>query len=261
MKGMRVTLSWIYLALIYLFILGPMFFVPAASFNSETSFPAAFEGVTLRWYARIWDHKEFLSSAWTSTQIAIVSSAVAVLVAFLAAYAISRGNKRENAWLSATLAAPLLVPQVVMSLGMLQLASVAGMGTGFWWLVAVHAVHNIPFALRLTMTGFARFDFALEDAATSLGAGRLTAWREVTIPVLQSSIVAGFTFCFIMSFVNLPISLFLADTATTTLPVVMYSYIESRIDPMLAAVSAILFVFACAITLVLDNVFRIRLVD
>jgi putative spermidine/putrescine transport system permease protein len=261
MKRLTYILSWAYLALIYLFVLGPMAFVLASSFNTETSFPASFEGVTLRWYAEILNHDEFLSSAWTSARVAMTSSGVATVTAFLAAYAMTRGNKRESAWLSATLAAPLLVPQVVLSLGMLQLASVIGLGGGFWWLVAVHAVHNIPFALRLTMTGFARFDFALEDAATSLGAGRLATWREVTIPILRSSIIAGFTFCFIMSFVNLPISLFLADTRTTTLPVVMYAYIESRIDPMLAAVSAILFVFACATTLILDRNFRIRLVD
>ena len=261
MRRPAAALSWIYLASIYAFILGPMILVIASSFNTETSFPASFEGFTLRWYTRIWDHQEFLASAKTSAIIAATSAAVATAVAFLAAYAMSYRGRKENSWLAAWLASPLLVPQVVLSLGMLQLVSIIGVGAGFMALFAVHTVHNIPFALRLAMTGFARFDFALEDAAASLGASKTAAWREVTIPLLRPSMVAGFVLCFIMSFVNLPISLFLADTATSTLPVVMYSYIESRIDPMLAAVSAILFAVACATTIILDGVFRVRLVD
>ena len=108
--------------------------------------------------------------------------------------------------------------------------------------------------------------FAKEVCLCLFGEGRLKHSRTSTtnafgIRKRKRVCLAGFVLCFIMSFVNLPISLFLADTATTTLPVVMYSYIESRIDPMLAAVSAILFALGCATTVILDGVFRIRLVD
>jgi putative spermidine/putrescine transport system permease protein len=258
------ALTWIgrgYLLLVYMFLLGPMAFIVFASFNRATSFPAGFEGVTLRWFGAILQHEEFIWSAWTSTLIAVLASLVATIAAFLAAYAMARRRAGENATVTTVLSIPLLVPQIVMSLAILEFASAIGVGTSFTGLVAVHAVYVLPFALRLIMTGLARFDFALEEAAASLGASSITAWRRVTLPIIRPSLVAGFIFGFVLSFVNLPLSLFITDARTATLPIVMFSYIESRIDPMVAAVSTVIVLLAGATTVLLEAVLRIRLVD
>ncbi len=250
-----------YLVLVYLFLLAPLGFIVFSAFNRATSFPSGFEGVTLRWFGDILKHEEFIQAAWTSTLVAALAGLVAIVAAFLAAYAMARRRTGENATISTLLSVPLLVPQIVMSLAILEFASAIGIGTSFSGLVAVHAVHVLPFALRLIMTGFARFDFALEEAAASLGASNVTTWRRVTLPILRPSLVAGFTFCFVLSFVNLPLSLFITDARTATLPIVMFSYIESRIDPMIAAVSTIIVALAAVATLLLESVLRIRLVD
>ena len=173
----------------------------------------------------------------------------------------ARRRSGENVTITSILATPLLVPQIVMSLAILEFASSIGIGTSFAGLVAVHAVYVLPFALRLIMTGLARFDFALEEAAASLGASWFSTWRRVTLPIIRPSIVAGFTFCFVLSFVNLPLSLFITDARTATLPIVMFSYIESRIDPMIAAVSTVIVLLAALTTVLLETGLRIRLVD
>jgi putative spermidine/putrescine transport system permease protein len=250
-----------YLVLIYAFLLGPLAFIVLSSFNRATSFPSGFEGLTLHWYAAILGHAEFLGAAWTSAAVAALAALIASAFAFCAAYAMARRRIGEIASITTVLSVPLLVPQIVMSLAILEFGNWIGIGTGFVGLVAVHAVYVLPFALRLVLTGFARFDFALEEAASSLGAGPLATWRKVTLPILRPSLVAGFTFCFVLSFVNLPLSLFITDARTTTLPVVMFSYIESRIDPMIAAVSTVIVVVAAAVTVLLESLLRIRLVD
>jgi putative spermidine/putrescine transport system permease protein len=261
MRRLVASAGWVYLAAVYVFIIGPLLFVSAASFNPATSFPAPFEGLTFKWYRAILAHPEFIAAAWTSALIAAVSAAVATSVAFLAAYAMRRGAKRENVVLSTILASPIFVPQIVISLAMLQFAGLFGLGSGLLSLIAVHTVVGLPFALRLVMTGLSRFDFSLEDASLSLGAGRLATWREITLPLLRPNLVAGFTFCFILSFVNLPISLFLTDAQTTTLPLVMFAYIEARIDPMLAAVGTIVVALACVATLILERYLHVRLAE
>jgi len=261
MRRLAAGAGWAYLTAVYVFVIGPLVFVAAESFNSARAFPAAFAGVTFHWYRAILAHPDFFSAAWTSTLIAAISSTVATAAAFTAGYALRRRGGQESALLSTLLASPLLVPQIVISLAMLQFAGLFGLGAGLLSLVAVHTIHGLPFALRLVLTGFARFNFSLEDASFSLGAGRLTTWREVTLPLLRPNLIAGFTFCFILSFVNLPISLFLTDAQTTTLPLVMFAYIESRIDPMLAAVATVVVVVAGIATLILERYLKIRLVE
>jgi putative spermidine/putrescine transport system permease protein len=258
------TLTWAgrgYLFLIYVFLLGPLGFIVFSSLNRATSFPSAFEGLTFQWYAAILNHEEFIQSAATSAMVAAVAALLATFVSFLAAYGMARRRSGENATVTGILTIPLLVPQIVMSLAILEFASAIGVGTGMASLVAVHAVYVLPFALRLVMTGLARFDFSLEEAAASLGAGWLSTWRRVTLPIIRPSLVAGFTFCFVLSFVNLPLSLFITDARTATLPIVMFSYIESRLDPMIAAVSTAIVLIAALTTVLLEAGLRIRLVD
>jgi putative spermidine/putrescine transport system permease protein len=261
MKRLIASAGWTYLAATYLFIIGPVLFIAAISFNAASSFPAPFQGLTARWYAAILAHPQFISAAWSSALIAAISAVVATAAAFLAAYAMRRRSRRESVLLGTLLASPILVPQIVISLAFLQFAGLFGLGTGLFSLIAVHTVHSLPFALRLVLTGLTRFDFSLEDASLSLGGGRLATWREITLPLLRPNLVAGFTFCFILSFVNLPISLFLTDSQTTTLPLVMFAYIEARIDPMLAAIATIIVVVACLATLILERVLKIRVVE
>jgi putative spermidine/putrescine transport system permease protein len=261
MRRLATAAGGLYLAALYAFIIAPLVIVSITSINTATSFPAPFEGVTLKWYRAILAHPEFINATWTSALVAAVSAAIGTAAAFLAAYAMRRNAKRESVLLSTMLASPILVPQIVISLAMLQFAALFGIGSGLWGLVGVHTVYALPFALRLVMTGLVRFDFSLEDASLGLGAGRLATWRHVTLPLLRPNLVAGFTFCFILSFVNLPISLFLTDARTTTLPLVMFAYIEARIDPMLAAVATSVVVAAAVVTIILERWLRIRLVE
>lgn len=261
MKRLVAGAGWVYLGAIYVFVIGPMAFVGAESFNPATSFPAPFEGLSLKWYRALRDHPEFWDATVVSAIVAAVSAVAATAAAFLAAYAMRRGGRQGSAVLNTLLASPLLVPQIVLSLAMLQFAGLFGMGSGWASLIAVHTVYGLPFAFRLVTVGLARFNFSLEDASLSLGAGRLATWRHVTLPLLRPNLIAGFTFCFILSFVNLPISLFLSDAQSTTLPIAMFAYLESRLDPMLAAVATIVVVVAALATVLLERYLKFRLVE
>lgn len=257
----RVTsvLGSAFLAGLYLFVMAPILFIVVMAFNKATSFPSPFEGFTLGWFAAIGSQPEFLVAARRSTQVALLASLAACLVSFFAGYALRRWRWGSADAIATLLTAPLLVPQIVMGLAMLQLAELLGLGTSFAGLVGVHAVYVMPFALRLVLTGLATIDFSLEEASQSLGAGSIDTWREVTLPLLRPSLVAAFSFCFMLSFVNLPLSMFLANPATATLPTVMFAYIESRIDPMIAALATLVIAIAALTTLVLEKWLKIRL--
>ena len=249
----------LYLVLIYLFVAGPAAMIVADSLNSATSFPSPFEALTFHWYAAILDHDEFLQSMRVSAIVAAAAAALATALAVPAAYGLVRHRLRGGNALATLFVAPLLVPQIVMGLAMLQLLAFVGAELSLGGLIAVHAVYVMPFTVRLAMTSFARFDFTLEDAAKSLGAGRLRALWHVTLPLIRTGIVAGFTFAFILSFVNLPLSLFLTTPRTATLPIEMFAYMESRIDPLVTAVGSLVLAAAVGLTFALERVFRLRL--
>jgi putative spermidine/putrescine transport system permease protein len=254
-------LAYAWLTLVMLFILAPAGFVVFDSFNSATSFPSPFEGATLHWYAALAGHPEFLSAAWTSLVLAVSAAAIATVAGFLAAWGLSSGRIPARNAITTTLMGPLLVPELVVGLAILQIVGMLRLSLGLPVLVAAHAVFVLPVTTRLSLSGFSQFNFSLEEAARDLGARSYQTLLHVTLPLLRPSLVAGFVLAAVLSFVNLPLSMFLTTAQTSTLPVIAFAYMESRIDPMIAAVATLVMLTAAGITLAVDRLLRIRLME
>jgi putative spermidine/putrescine transport system permease protein len=249
----------VYLALIYLLVIGPMAIIVVDSFNTSPSVPAPWEGFTLRWYIRLLNNESFMHAIQISVIVAVAAATIATLLGLSAGYALTRFPLRGRDWIGTYLMGPLFVPQIVIGLITLQLFSQFGFKLTVYTSIAAHVVYVMPFTLRLILPAFQRFDFALEDAAQSLGADRLRTWWYVILPLIKTGVIAGFVFAFILSFANLPLSMFLTGPQTATLPVIMFSYMESRLDPLITAVSSIVVIVSVVSTLTLERVFGLRL--
>lgn len=252
-------LGHVYLGVVMLFVLAPALIVVFDSINSATSFPSPFEHATLHWYTDLFAQPDFLQATWVSVEVAMLAATLASTVAFLAAYALSRHALRGRDVIITALMGPLFVPEIVIGLAILELTNLLMVPLTLPVLAATHTVFVMPFVLRLVLAGFTRFDFNLEDAARSLGAGKARAMWRITLPLVRPSLIAGFTLSAIMSFVNLPISMFLTTPQTTTLPVAVFAYIESRIDPLVAAIATLVVLLSAIAVFCLDRVLRIRI--
>jgi putative spermidine/putrescine transport system permease protein len=257
-------LRWVgrlYLVLVMVFVLAPALVVLVDSVNAATSFPSPFEGATLRWYADLSEHGEFLQAAWISIQVALAAATLASVAGFLAAYGLAQGKLRGRNVIVTALMGPLLVPELVVGLAILQMIGLAGISLGLPVLIAAHCVFVLPLTLRVVLAGFSRFDFDLEEAARSLGGSGFQILVFVTLPLLKPSVLAGFILSAVLSFVNLPLSMFLTTAQTATLPVIAFAYMESRIDPMIAAVATLVMVVAASVAVCVDRVLRVRILE
>ncbi len=252
----RIGRAWLWLTL--LFLLAPVLILVVDSVNSATSFPSPFETLTLRWYEALVRRQDFLDGGLRSLEVALLAAAIATFASFLAAYGLSRAPLRGRHVIATALMGPLFVPEIVLSFAILQITGLLGIRIDLMTMSLTHAVFVMPFVLRLVLAAFSRFDFNLEDAARSLGARHAQALRHITIPIVRPSLVAGFMLSAILSFVNLPVSMFLTTAGTATLPVAMFAYMESRMDPMIAAAATLIVVLAAAATLLLDSILKVR---
>jgi putative spermidine/putrescine transport system permease protein len=67
---------------------------------------------------------------------------------------------------------------------------------------------------------------------------------RVILPSVAPSLFAGLIFVFITSFDQVTMSIFMRGADMNPLPIRIYTYIEFAIDPMIAAVSTVLILFA-----------------
>lgn len=240
---------------VVLFTVAPILIVCVVAFTPNGFLSLPTSGLSLRWFYAIADRPEFLASFKTSLWLAALSSTLAVILAVPAALAIGRMQFAGRSALLSLFQSPLMIPHLVLGIALLRFFSEAGLGISGWTLVAGHLIVVFPFALRLVLTTSVGLDRQIENAAVSLGASRWTTFRRVTLPLILPGVVSGWILCFIQSFDEVTMSVFISTPQTTTLPVRLFLYIQDNIDPLVASVSAILIVLTVIVMVVLDRVF------
>lgn len=235
----------------YLFLLSPLAVVTILSFSSDPYLTFPPPGVSLRWYVALLGSQPVLQAAGKSVLLALLVTTVAVLAGFPAALAIARGM--VPSWVAGLLALPLLLPTLVIGLALLMVLQPLGLLATWPGLALGHLMVVLPFVVRLLTTALASLPASLEDAAATLGAGPLKAFLLVTLPLAAPGAVAAATLSFLLSFDETVISLFLVGPRLTTLPVTLFHYAETRVDPMLAALAVSLIVLTLAIVLLVDR--------
>jgi len=235
------------------FILAPLAIVCVVAFTPLGYISLPTDGLSLRWFAAILDNPRFISAFWLSLALGLVSSILATALAIPAALAVARFRFRGRDAISAFLLSPLMIPHIVLGVAFLRFFSAANINGTFSGLVMAHVIVILPFALRLVLASATGMDPAVERAAVSLGAGRLTVFRRITLPLILPGIVSGWLLAFITSFDELTMSVFIASPSTTTLPVRMFLHIQDTIDPLVAAVSALMIAGTLVLMLALDR--------
>jgi len=241
--------------LVVSFVLAPLVVICLVAFTPENTLSIPTTSFSLRWFRAIFEHPDFVASFVNSLWLATLAATLSVALSVPAALAIDRYDFPGRNGLNALFLSPLIIPHLVLGVAFLRLFALIG-GTGsFGWLVASHVVIITPYVLRLVMASFTGLDRSAEQAAMTLGASHWTVFRRVTAPMILPGITGGWLLAFINSFDELTMSIFVTSPQTVTLPVRMYMYATESIDPMMAAVSALMIALTAAAMLVLDRAF------
>jgi len=112
--------------------------------------------------------------------------------------------------------------------------------------------------LRTTLAALAGVEPSIEEAAQDLGASPALTFFSITLPQIKTGVIAGALFAFIMSWINVEVSIFQTKAELMTLPVKLFNYVQFNVDPLLAAVSSVTIFLAVAAVFVLDLVVGIE---
>ena len=245
-------------AAMMVFLLAPVLLVIPMSFSADRVLAWPPSGFSFRWYVAMLDERGLAIAARNSLILAVIVTVATLAIAMPAALALDRWRFAGRDALLALLTAPLLLPTIVLALALLIIFVGAGL-LGTWpGLMMAHMLVTLPYGVRVLSTALSTLPASVEEAASSLGAPPGAVFRRITMPLMVPGLVATCAIVFLVSFDEVVISLFLVGPHLVTLPVALFRYVESRTDPMVAAVSTLLVVFSLAIVLVLDRAVGLR---
>jgi putrescine transport system permease protein len=226
------------MAVVYLY--APIILVVLYSFNGSR-LVTVWSGWSVRWYGELFANTQLMASAATSLKAALVSATIATFLGTLAAVALDRfGRFASRGLFAGALYAPLVLPEVVMGLALLLLFVALGFERGFITLVIAHATLGLGFVTIIVRARLARLDHSLEEAARDLGAGPLTAFVSVTLPLIAPAVAGGFLLAMTLSLDDLILASFTTGPGSSTLPMRIYSDVRLGVTPQINAMSTLL---------------------
>ncbi|HEY3437248.1 MAG TPA: ABC transporter permease [Actinotalea sp.] len=207
---------------------------------------------------------DVLSSLWLSLWTSTVATAVTVALGLPLAWLLARSPVPGLRWLRAVVTLPLVLPPVVGGVALLAVFGRTGL-VGRWldaWgitlpftpaaVVLAQTFVALPF-LVLTVDGALRAaDGRYDEAATCLGASRLTVLRRVTLPLLAPSVAAGAVLAWARALGEFGATVTFAGSfpgRTQTLPLSVYRALDQ--DPQAAVALSLVLLAVCVTALAL----------
>jgi putative spermidine/putrescine transport system permease protein len=254
--GRMVLTGFVVIAVAYFLL--PLAVIVGTSFTTTAFLRFPPEGFTLVWYGKFLGDSSYLQSIGLSAGLAASATVSAVILGVPVALVLARGEVPAARVIAALFLSPLILPPIVIGAALLQFATVTCIARTFAALYVGHVVLIIPYVVRTTIASLARFDRGLEEAAQDLGASGRETFFLVTLPLIKPGIVAGSLFAFIISWINVEISIFNTTASLMPIPVKLFNYIQYNVDPMIAAVSATTIYVAVVVVVLLDRVVGIE---
>ncbi len=231
------------LCLGFLFLYAPIALVILYSFNASR-LATVWGGWSLRWYGALLENEQLLASAATTAEAAVASATIATILGTLAAIALDRFARfRSRTLFAGMIYAPLVLPEVVMGLALLLLFVSLGLERGFVTLVVAHATLGLGFVTVIVRARLVGVDRTLEEAAADLGAGPVTTFCRITLPLIFPAVAAGFLLAMTLSLDDLVLASFTTGPGSTTLPMRIYSEVRLGVSPQVNAVSTLMIAF------------------
>jgi len=113
----------------------------------------------------------------------------------------------------------------------------------------------LPYAVLPIYAALARIDPALMRASEGLGASRLTTFRRVLLPLSARGVATAATFTFLLSLGFFITPAVLGGPASTTIPILIDSFVNERLNwPLAASASIVLLAMALGIVALASRV-------
>ena len=238
-----------YLGMLLLLYL-PIAILFVFSFNAGTRLSFPLEGFTFDWYRAVIDDSALISAAGNSVIVGVASATLATALGCLAAIAVLRFRFRGRGLLLGMAGVPLVVPFVVMGVAFFLLFVAIDVPRSLTTVAIGHSVIGIPYATLILLSRLAGLDPALEDAAMDLGATYPATLRRVVVPLIGPSLLSAWLTCFIVSFDEIALAIFLVG-GDPTFPVFLYGQLRfAQRLPVLVAMAVLLMIGTVALTLV-----------
>lgn len=152
-----------------------------------------------------------------------LTGVVALALAVPAGYALSRLKLPFRSLILLAFLIPQAFPNLPVYVNIARFFYQIGLNGTIMGVVLVHVTHGLVYAVWIATAAFSSVQIDLEEAARSIDAGPLRAFRDVTLPLAAPGLLASAIFVFLESLDEFTGSYFVGAPDVNTLPLLLYT--------------------------------------
>ncbi len=242
---------WVFGVMIFLYV--PLIALMVFSFNDSPR-TLIWRGFTTKYYVKLFNNEALMQAFGNSLTIAFFSMLISLIIGTFAAIVLWRFRFWGKSIMEGTMALPIVVPEICMGVAMLVFFAKIGWPSGLPWplnlgaIILAHVTFSFPFVTIVVRARLASFNREMEEGARDLGASDWQVLRDIIIPHLKPSLIAGALLAFTLSLDDFVITFFTSGPDTLTFPVKVYSMVRFSVTPEVNAASTILILLTVALT-------------
>ena len=213
---------------------------------------AAFHAMSLHNFTALKDLDGLDSSLRNSLVVAAVSATGVSIITLISSWLMARWmGPRLQRVMDSLLFMPIVMPGIILGLAVsyifLRISIVPVYGT-LWIFVVAFLSRYLPWGSRFSNAAVTQVSVELEEAGLVSGASRLDVFRRVLLPLVFSSIVAGWLYIFVLAFREVSAAILLYSPDTQVVSVLMWQMANSGDLPSLAALGVLLIAVLSIVT-------------
>jgi ABC-type spermidine/putrescine transport system permease subunit II len=233
-------IAWtIYLVVLLSWLIFPIALVVMASFEGDLEVNWSFNDLSLDAYMQI--PRSYWESFRFTVTVAAISTVASLLIAVPAAWALVRGKLIERKLVSSLVLLPDVVPQLILGIALLTVFIPLRLSNSFAGVLLGLMALNLAMALRFSEALLDGMPEEFEQAARSLGAGGITTFRLIVLPMIAPGVAIAALFLFMQNLIAFELLFFIAGPKATPISVLLFTDIVDRgVVPQAVAMSALL---------------------
>ena len=236
-------LSNLYLAFVFIVLYLPIFYLIGYAFNAGDDMNS-FTGFSLSHFETMFGDGRLMLILVQTFLLAFLSALIATVIGTFGAIYIYQSRKRyQEAFLSLNNIL-MVAPDVMIGASFLILFTQLKFSLGFLTVLSSHVAFSIPIVVLMVLPRLKEMNNDMIHAAYDLGASQFQMFKEIMLPYLTPSIIAGYFMAFTYSLDDFAVTFFVTGNGFSTLSVEIYSGARKGISLEINALSALVFLFS-----------------
>ncbi len=220
----------------------PLGSIVLTSLIKTMSKPITFSNLGFDAWIPVITSAQYMECIWNSVIYAVVAACIGTLLAVFIAYLAVKTQVSGRSFPDLLTLIGGSTPSIVIALALIITFSGnfgLNLYSSMWILVVSYLVKYMTMSVRTIAASLSQVHISLEEAALNSGANWLRCCKDIILPLIAPSVIAGWFLIFMPSFYELTMSLLLYGSETKTIGVLLYE-LQTYADTQNASVLSVI---------------------